>query len=228
MCAHKSSHCLEENQGVCETALTTLLTVHLEGDKAICLQCCQHFPWSRSQLVCLETFWALSSPALGTIPGISEVHKVEAADSVWQRACPLMWSSGKQDTWLWCTATVAQAAMLSLPAVCETQPCKAKYGQGLEFKNDLLFMTLYKNYLLLESWKYAFFFQFSFWDRVVLGSPGWPLSQTPVCRGVPPLLAPGCFRCLHQTTSGYIIIATSLLRASGNPWAAVADVTTAF
>lgn len=48
--------------------------------------------------------------------------------------------------------------MLSLPTVCETQPCKAKYGQGLEFKNDLLFMTLYKNYLLLESWKHAFFF----------------------------------------------------------------------
>lgn len=41
--------------------------------------------------------------------------------------------------------------MLSLPTVCETQPCKAKYGQGLEFENDWLFMTLYKNYLLLES-----------------------------------------------------------------------------
>lgn len=41
--------------------------------------------------------------------------------------------------------------MLSLSTVCETQPCKAKYGQGLEFENDWLFVTLCKNYLLLES-----------------------------------------------------------------------------
>lgn len=40
--------------------------------------------------------------------------------------------------------------MISLLTTCKTSMSKAKYGQGLEFKKDLLFTKAYKNHLLLE------------------------------------------------------------------------------